>query len=262
MANYGLLGGLGEALEGFGKIGLKQWSDQQDEAADERKAQLKAKLEMDLMKAKYDFMKTNPQYKQFFTDMSGNRIGIDQFGHESTVHQATADEAADAKSKREADINYRNAAANAANATANNKGSLDEIRAGLLQAQTDNAHAQADKARRSTTKGPADKYAKTDMDLRTIAMKYAGIDPAMFDPNDPEDQKALAGGMEKAKAMGYHLIAPGGGGGSASNFGVFSRAPGLSGGGGILNPSGMQDHIDGTDYDPSEDPNYDPDTDN
>lgn len=80
---------------GFGLLGKAVLDDQkraEDEASEERKAKLKAKLEMDLMAAKFNFMKQNPQYKHFATDLSGNIIGFDQYGSPKVVHEASAEE--------------------------------------------------------------------------------------------------------------------------------------------------------------------------
>jgi len=98
---------------GFGLLGKAVLDDQkraEDEASDERKAKLKARLEMDLMAAKFNFMKQNPQYKHFATDLSGNIIGFDQYGSPKVVHEASPEEKSIRLDKARAEASGKNSA--------------------------------------------------------------------------------------------------------------------------------------------------------
>lgn len=248
MANYGLLSGLGTAMSDFGKIGLKEWADNEDELRDARKLQLKNKLDMDLMKAKYDFMKANPRYKQFFTDPSGNRIGVDEQGHEALVHKATAEEAADAKAKRQAEIDYRKALAAAATGRSEVTDSTIEKNKALTEA----ARARAGRDRRyqpGAGKKDDSILAPVQWDNAVEAEVKRNMSKEDYDDPDTDKSEARAKAADKLRAAGYTRGFQNAGAGGGGGLGAFANAPGLSGGGaggGLLSVGGeddeMQDH--------------------
>lgn len=123
--NGSLLSGLGAAFGTLGKGILQDRQRQLDAQEEDRKAQLKNKLEMDLMKAKFEFMKANPQYQGHITNLAGDVISFDQFGSPTVTYKAPAEERAinlgKAKAEqeaKEAQIDYYKSAAtsNAAHA--------------------------------------------------------------------------------------------------------------------------------------------------
>lgn len=241
MANYGLLSGLGDALQTFGKIGLKEWSDSEDELRDAKKMQLKNKLDMDLMKAKYQFMKENPRYKQFFTDLSGNRIGVDEMGNERMVHQATPEESELAKAEKESKINYNKALAAAAQGRSEVVDSTIEKNKALTEAAR--ARAGRDSRYQPATKKDPSVLAPIQWDngIESYIKRKLGNDYQESAEPDAIDaaRKEAADYLRKS---GYTRGFQGGAGGASSGLGAFANAPGLSGGGGggLLSTSGEE----------------------
>lgn len=94
MANIGLLSGL---AAGFGSL-AKSYSDKEaEDRQDERlakKMQLARDLQLEVLKAKQEFAKSNPVYKNFIKTDSGDIVGMSAEGQASVVHPASEADAA------------------------------------------------------------------------------------------------------------------------------------------------------------------------
>jgi hypothetical protein len=192
------------------------------------------KLNMDLMKAKYQFMQQNPQYKHFATDLSGNIIGFDQQGNPKVVHEATPEEKSIRLDKATTDNSYKQAMGNLANARATGVGSLDDLKGPLIQAQTEKAKAQATRLLNPVpkTSTKADPMVITPGQREALIKKQ--MDPSIVkfgSPDDPDTKADYDRASKIVDGMGYKVLtAPGQGNGLAApagqapatpNFGVF-----------------------------------------
>jgi hypothetical protein len=249
MAMTGLNEGLSNAFGLLGQYFIGQQKRQDDEASEARKLQLKNKLEMDLMRAKFEFAKANPTYTKYMSNLSGDIIGFDQFGSPHVVYNAKPEERALKLGKAQADIDKANATSDEQNA-----------RMTLLGAQTDLAKknsaykdwlmAHPEFRAKNPPKAPPDKYAKDrrwfDKEATRMARQAYPGGADFFDIAKPEKkQKAIDASIAQLKAKGYHEIPPTNQEQSPYGLGAFS---------GLVGPS--QDDVDDNDDSGDEDNGY------
>jgi hypothetical protein len=247
------MAGLGTGFGVLGQALMQQSMKEDDEKRVMRKMQLANKLQMDLMKAKIDFYRQNPQYKQRFSDLSGNIYGMDQFGNVKQLHASTPEEQKILLGAKQSVIDKNTALGEAALAKVDPDSPMNK-------SLIDYRKAIGDRAR-------AGKPAKADKDP-------LGLDPIHYDlaikklmpkdiadagPDDPDYQKEYDKASKFLQDNNYYQIKPGmtgktttgaGGGnpqgqGGAGNFGPF---------GGLV-PQAASDGADSEDDDDSDDQN-------
>lgn len=243
---------------GFGLLGKSVLDDQkraEDEASEERKLKLKAKLGMDLMAAKFNFMKQNPQYKHFATDLSGNIIGFDQYGSPKVVHEASPEEKSIRIDTARTNQAAKQAQANAAEARAQAEGGTMDATNRLHNAQAAYYESGGPGKNKAPPKDPTKlNPVQWDNEIEKRAKRILGEDNyKQMDPSVPEDVQSLQAAKATAEQqmLGVGLSKLGASSASGGAFGVFGGAPGLSGGGaggGLMTPPGMMaDEPDDTD---------------
>lgn len=87
------MSGLLSFAGGVAKYGLRQEERRQDEASEERKAQRRKELELELMRAKEEYARANPRYQRFMEDeATGSVYGYDEFGGSKLLKEASPQE--------------------------------------------------------------------------------------------------------------------------------------------------------------------------
>jgi hypothetical protein len=207
--NIGMYSGMASAFGALGKYFLGRQQAEDDEAAEQRKLQLKNKLDMDLMKAKFEYAKANPTYSKFVTDPRGNLVAFSQFGEPKVVIPASPETTTLILAKQQAAIDKDTSAADENRARIDylkSQGNYSDVHAKYLQDRMDNP----DKYRKPTAAKP-DKYAKdarwfdTQSDALGAATWPYGKDDWKY-ASPKEKQPYLDGALAKLKAEGYYKI--------------------------------------------------------
>lgn len=217
MASSGLLAALG----GAAKYGLKQEERKQDEESERRKLQMQMQLQQQLMKAKTQYAKENPQFNKYITnDLTGDVYGFDEFGGSKLVMPASEEEKKIRSDARAAETNYKKAQADKYNAEADTLGILKlaqanqanaraglydvdaELRPSRVGAQNYKDTKQGDAAGKSKTPSQRD-LPKADMEIDAEARKLvADVMPEFKDftptPNEPE-YAVYSAALERAR---------------------------------------------------------------
>jgi hypothetical protein len=191
---------------GFGVLGQAIMKSAMEDDAEEklrRKMVLANKLQMDLMKAKIDFYRQNPQYKQHFTDLSGNILGMDQFGNVKTLHEATPEEQKISLGTKRAQMEKNDALGTAALAKVDPDSPMNKSLIDYRKAIGDRARA-----------GKAPKADKDPLGLDPLhwdaaAKKLMPKDIADAGEDDPDYAKERAKAEEFLKDNNYYQIKPG-----------------------------------------------------
>jgi hypothetical protein len=154
------------------------------------------------MKAKYDFMKQNPEYKHFATNLQGDIVAFDMFGKPSVVYQSSPEEKQIRLDKA------RNEAASKDSTAIKNLADAAESQAhgDYLKARTEHPERFM---RPSATKAPADKMAKDPEWMRKAALARAkekipgGAEMWPYAKDDVK-QNALNESMQELQKEGFH----------------------------------------------------------
>ena len=216
---------------GFGLLGEAVLQDRKralDEQSEERKTKMRAKLEMDLMKAKYAFMRENPQYKHFATNLNGDIVGFDQYGSPRVMYTASPEEKAIRLGKAQADIDTKTAQGDAALRRA------AAAEAVVPSTIAKNTALGAAATHRANAPYPTPKAGAKDPMVITPAQKEKIIQSLMPKdvlenalPEDEDYQKFRSQAEQKFDAMGYKLAVPKLGV-AAPDLGVFAAGvPGM-----------------------------------
>jgi hypothetical protein len=248
------MAGLGTGFGVLGQALIQQSMKEDDEKRVMRKMQLANKLSMDLMKAKIEFYRQNPQYSQHFTDLSGNIYGIDKMsGNVKQLHAATPEEQKINLGKSQSVIDKNDAESTAALAKVDPDSPMNKSLIDYRKAIGERARAG------KPVKADKDPLGLDPLHYDAAIKKLMPKDIADAGPDDPDYEKEHSKAEQFLKENNYYQIKPGmtgktttgaGGGnpegqGGAGSFGPF---------GGLV-PQAASDGADSEDDEDSDDQN-------